>query len=204
MANDWPIPKATSAAVFNDMMNGNLVNKDPETTRKIQERGFIANAVRWTATAREAGLPLFWIRVERREDVRDRVFQLTDVVVASGATTAPKSYTPGSFEAQNIEELPIHPEDFQFLKPRQDPFVGTDLDLMLRTLGIDTIIIGGISTIHGVEAAVRHAFNLDYNVVVLRDCCFHADLEVNDFTLDKILPNYARVLTSEQVAKLLA
>lgn len=200
----WPIPKKSTAAVFNDMNRGNLRHKDAATVKKISESGFIDASVRWTAAARAAGLPLFWIRVERRADVRDRKFVLTDAVIQSGATTPPKSETPGSEGALNIEELPVKPEDFEFLKPRQDPFIGTDLDLMLRARGIDTIIVGGISTIHGVEHTVRHAFNLDYNVIVLRDCCYHGDKESHDFTLDKILPNYARVMTSEEAMELLA
>lgn len=57
----------------------------------------------------------------------------------------------------------MHPTLFQ--KRRPDGFVGTDFDLMLRSNGIRTILIGGVATEGGVEGTARSARNLGYDIV---------------------------------------
>jgi nicotinamidase-related amidase len=69
-----------------------------------------------------------------------------------------------------VDELRPEPRDIVFQKRRPDGFVGTDLDLMLRSNGIRTILIGGVATEGGVEGTAGSARNLGYDIVVLRDC----------------------------------
>ena len=51
------------------------------------------------------------------------------------------------------------------------PFVGTDLETLLRASGINTLVLAGVRTSGVVLSAVRHAGDLDYRMVVVRDCC---------------------------------
>jgi len=71
-------------------------------------------------------------------------------------------------------------------------------------IGGDTILLGGMSTNIGVESCARTAKDLNYNVVVLRDCCLNVDLEDHEWTLKRILPTFARVMTSTEALSLLA
>ena len=88
-------------------------------------------------------------------------------------------------------------------KVRFDAFVGTNLDLLLRGNKIDTILLGGVATNFGVESTARTARELNYNVVVLTDCCLNVAQEQHEFTVKHILPRFARIMTSEQALGLL-
>jgi nicotinamidase-related amidase len=196
-----PISRASAAMVYNDMINAN-VRSNPERSKQIDASGLVRSAVRWTAELRALKIPIFWVRVERRADRKDRVDVLTDAFIASGM--APRHVvSKGTSDAQNIDELPVNPEDHEILKPRFSPLFGTDLDLQLRARRVDTILLGGISTNMGVESCARDAFDLDYNVVVLSDLCWAGDSAQHEWALTKSLPNFARVMTTQQAKALL-
>jgi biuret amidohydrolase len=65
-------------------------------------------------------------------------------------------------------------------KPGKGAFYQTDLDLMLRNRGIDTLLVAGVTTEVCVNTTVREANDRGYRCVVLSDCCapyfpeFHA------------------------------
>lgn len=198
-----PIPKGTTAVVINDMINSNVRSGNEERDRLVAESGIIEATVNLVAAAREQGIPIVWIRVERRADRKDVVDTLTDAYIASDYTPAPP-VTAGSYRAANIDELPVLEEDQVILKPRFDPFIGTDLDLRLRSNGIDTILLGGMATNIGVESCARTAKDRNYNVVVLSDCCFNVNVEDHEWALKRIMPTFARVMTSTEALALLA
>lgn len=201
--NPPPIPVATTAVVFNDMFNANLKPTDDAHRAAIEASGIIPASQALVANAREKGLPIVWIRVERREDRTDVFDALTDVYIANNFQPKPP-LVHGSEGARNIDELPVQPEDQSVFKPRIDPFIGTDLDLRLRSMGIDTILLGGVATNFGVEAIARTANGLNYNVVVMSDCCFNVNTAAHEFSLTTIMPTVARVMTSNEAIDLLA
>jgi nicotinamidase-related amidase len=203
MIEQPPIPQASAALILNDMINGNLRTKsNPEHNRLIEESGIITNCAKLVAALRARKMPIIWIRVERRGDYADVVFPLTDTFLASGRKRPPATVR-GSYEAANVDELPIQAEDQVVLKPRFNPFIGTDLDLQLRTRKIHTILFGGYSTNVGVESGVRTARDLGYDVVVVSDCCYNVNRELHEWSLAKIMPIFARILTSGEVLGLL-
>jgi len=59
-------------------------------------------------------------------------------------------------------------------------FIGTDLDLRLRRLGVDTIVLFGISTDMCVSTTARVAANLGYRTIVVGDACACFDLKDAD------------------------
>ena len=197
------IPQAGTALVLNDMINANLRTKDPVHDQLIEQSGIIKNSVGLVAALRERRVPIIWIRVERRPDHADVLTPLTDVYLASGRKGHPV-IVRGSYEAANVEELPVQPEDQIILKPRMNPFIGTDLDLHLRNRKITTILLGGYSTNFGVESGVRTARDLGYDVVVVRDCCYNVNTQFHEWSLANIMPHFARVLTSAEALRLLA
>jgi len=50
-------------------------------------------------------------------------------------------------------------------------FIGTDLDLRLRRLGVDTVVLFGISTDMCVSTSVRVGANMGYRVILIEDAC---------------------------------
>ncbi len=73
------------------------------------------------------------------------------------------------------------------VKHRVSPFVGTDLETLLRANGIDTLVLAGVHTSGVVLSTVRHAGDLDYRLVVVRDCCADPDAEVHAMLLDSVI-----------------
>lgn len=99
--------------------------------------------------------------------------------------------------------LPVQPDDLVVVKRRMSAFAGTELDCLLRSQGIDTLILGGLATSGVVLSTVRAASDLDYQIVVLSDCCADFDDEVQRVLVDKVLPFQATVLRSEALAAML-
>jgi nicotinamidase-related amidase len=98
-----------------------------------------------------------------------------------------------------IAELKPQPQDIVFQKRRPDGFVGTDFDLMLRSNGIKTIIIGGVATEGGVEGTARSARNLGYDVVILKDGVGSRNRELHDLALKLMEQTFFEVTTASEI-----
>jgi nicotinamidase-related amidase len=86
------------------------------------------------------------------------------------------------------------------VKHRIGPFVGTDLETLLRANRIDTLVLAGVHTSGVVLSAVRHAVDLDYRLIVVRDCCADPDAEAHAVLLDIVIPKQAAVVTTAEFA----
>ena len=86
------------------------------------------------------------------------------------------------------------------VKHRITPFVGTDLETLLRASCIDTLVLAGVSTSGVVLSTVRHAGDLDYRLVVVHDCCADPDPEVHAMLLDMVIAKQAAVVTMAEFA----
>jgi nicotinamidase-related amidase len=75
----------------------------------------------------------------------------------------------GSFPAAFHKDLKIEPPDIVLEKPRYGAFHGTDLELILRSRGIDSVIITGIATNVCAESTAREATVRDFRVFFLSD-----------------------------------
>lgn len=78
-------------------------------------------------------------------------------------------YTEGSETAELDPALVVDDTDVILDKPRYGAFHGTDLDMVLRTRGIDTVMISGIATNICCETTAREAAQRDFRVVFLSD-----------------------------------
>jgi nicotinamidase-related amidase len=80
-------------------------------------------------------------------------------------------------------------------KTRVGAFSTTDLHEQLQDLGVDTLVLAGISTSGVVLSTVLEAHDFDYRTLVLGDGCADTDAEVHAFLLEKIFPKRAEVIT---------
>lgn len=90
-------------------------------------------------------------------------------------------FEPGAFGHRLVDAL--HPADFTVEKVAYSAFYQTRLEFILRKLGVDTLIIGGIVTNGGVASTVRDAHLRDIHTVLLSDGCAAFKPEVHDATL---------------------
>ncbi|GAA4219506.1 cysteine hydrolase family protein [Actinocatenispora rupis] len=86
-------------------------------------------------------------------------------------------------------DLPVEAEDVVVLKRRASAFAGTDLDLVLRARGVDTIAVAGVATSAMVAATCYDAADRGYQVTVLRDGCADGDAAMHDFFMDAVFPS---------------
>jgi nicotinamidase-related amidase len=119
-----------------------------------------SNGLRLLAAWRRAGLPLIHVRHDS---------------VVDGSTLAPGH--PGNAHREGF--APLEGEAL-VAKSVNAAFIGTDLDLQLRRLGIDTVVLFGISTDMCVSTTARVAANLGYRTVVVGDACTCFDLKDAD------------------------
>ncbi len=99
--------------------------------------------------------------------------------------------------------------DFYLIRPRDDEaivtkhrygaFEGTDLDLVLRSRGIRTVIMTGVATNVCVETTARQAFMRDYYVVFTSDCTAAFSEREHESTLHNIEQFFGEVTTSEAI-----
>jgi nicotinamidase-related amidase len=87
------------------------------------------------------------------------------------------------------------PEDLVVYKQRVGGFSENELHLILRSRGIENLVLFGISTSGITLSTLRRAADLDYRCVVLKDACFDADPEVHRVLTEKVFSTQATVLT---------
>jgi nicotinamidase-related amidase len=78
-------------------------------------------------------------------------------------------------------------------KRRVSAFTGSDLEVLLRSGGIDSLVLAGIATSGVVLSTLRQAADLDYRLTVLADGCLDADPEVHQVLLQKVFTRQAEV-----------
>jgi biuret amidohydrolase len=92
-------------------------------------------------------------------------------------------------EVKPVDDEPV------IRKPRMNPFFGTALESMLRSRDIDTVVLMGVATEFVVEAAVRHAADADFRVIVLADCCASFSEEAHRASL-RVMDHLATLATA--------
>jgi nicotinamidase-related amidase len=176
-------PRRT-ALLLMDLQNG-IVGRFPGGEQVV------ARASGALAHARAAGLHVGWVRVAFREEDYARVPE----------TNARFSGRRGMLDAddpatQIVDALEVGADDVVVRKTRVGAFGTTDLARQLAERGVDTLLLGGISTSGVVLSTVRDAADRDFRLYVLADLCADADEEVHRVLLEKVFPSQAEVIAS--------
>ncbi len=101
----------------------------------------------------------------------------------------------------NAIHAAIAPKDGDVVvtKHRASAFPGTDLDMILRANGIETVILTGIITSGVVLSTLVNAADGDYRPIVVADCVADRDPEVHRVLVEKVFPRLAEVVRTEDV-----
>ena len=134
----------------------------------------VENAARALAGARAAGIPVIYV-VHRGGPFAEYA---PDVELHEGVTPAEG-------------ELVI-------TKVRPGPFSTTALDVTLREMGRDNLVIMGVATSGCVLSSVRWAVDVNYSFIVLSDACSDGDPEVHRVLTEKVYPRQGTVMSTDE------
>jgi nicotinamidase-related amidase len=82
------------------------------------------------------------------------------------------------------------------IKHRVSAFGGTDLQIILQSKAIETLVLAGVHTSGVVLSTLRQAFDLDYRILVAGDCCADPDRKAHDMLLSRVFPKQATVASA--------
>jgi len=88
------------------------------------------------------------------------------------------------------------PGEVVVVKKRVSAFAGSDLELVLRAMGIGHLVLTGIATSGVVLSTLREAADKDFQLTVLSDCCADRDDEVHQVLTGKVFTRQAAVTTA--------
>ncbi|MFT8809750.1 cysteine hydrolase family protein [Gluconobacter sp.] len=183
----------TSALILMDFQGFVLKNfMSPEIASQV-----VSTAAHILKAARHAGLPVIHVMVSFRSDYPE----ISDRNAMFSWLRDNGLIKPGSEEMQIDASLAPHEQEPVIIKHRIGAFSGTDLDMILRANGIQTVLLAGVTTSGVVLSTFRQAFDLDYNVVVVEDACADSDANMQAFLMEKLIPPIGSVVTSKTVIR---
>jgi nicotinamidase-related amidase len=156
---------------------------------------FIARASNVLNAARAAGMAVIQVQVGFRPGLPE-VSDRNKLFGAIKASKPHQDFFQGSSGAIHPALGPM-PEDFVVVKRRVSAFAGTDLDMILRTREIHTIVMFGIATSGVVLSTLLEASDADYRLVVIEDCCADLDVELHSALTRRLFPTRADVMSAE-------
>ena len=138
--------------------------------------------------ARAAAVPVIYIQMtvlpNRASESPAQIRFNLRLHLASHGEGEPLRYTEDGSEGQSIlDELAPADGDLIVKKYRSSGFWGTNLDLLLRSNGIKSVVVTGCTTEGCVESTARDALFNDYYVVVAEDCVASDDREQHDASM---------------------
>ena len=148
--------------------------------------------------ARELGMPVFHAIREYAADGSDVEAARHRGWVEGGKPVSRACASPRTLD--EYEPLAPQPGDRVIVKPRFSAFFATQLDLVLRRLGVGTVVLIGTTTPNCIRTTCYDAIALEYNTVVLTDCCSSHTEEIQRVNLEDMARAGAILMDSASFA----
>ncbi len=166
----------------------------------VQERRTIDRAREVLHAARNAGVFVAYIVVNFRPDYPE-ISEMNQTFSATKAAGMAPAADPGALILATVSPRQGEPI---VVKHRVGAFFGTDLDMILRAQGRDTLILMGHATSGVILSTVRYAADADYRLVVVEDGYADRDPEVHTLLMEKVFPSQATVASALDVVRAVA
>jgi biuret amidohydrolase len=187
-----------TAVVTSEIQNGVVGDRAalPELADAARQTMLPAVA-RLVKSARAAGVEVVHGTFERRPDgkganVNARLFH--------AVAKSPVKLLRGTDAVAVVPEVGVAPTDIVLTRTHGlNPMAGTDLDPVLRNLGVSTIVVAGVSVNVAITNLVMDAVNLGYDVVLPRDAVCGVPADYADAIIDNTLRLLATVTTVDEL-----
>ena len=185
-----------TALLIIDMQNDFVLDGAP--LRVAQAQAVIPNIRTVLQQFRNKNLPVFHVlRVHRADG--------SDVEIIRQALFREQPFAvEGTTGAAVIEELQPLPGEYTIKKTRMSAFLGTELDLVLRTLKVQSLVVTGIQTPNCIRTTVFDAIALNYPVVIVEDATGAKNGSIHAANLLDMANIGVRIMKSQDVAAYLA
>jgi ureidoacrylate peracid hydrolase len=186
-----------------DMQNGFLSKGGSYDLMGInvsKYRDVVPSLKRLITLCRKARIPIFYSQAVREESGIDLLTRSHRILPKSRSERIKRRpiCIRGSWDAEIVEELKPSLDDHVVIKRRDSVFQDTEVEVWLRSLGIDSIIFSGIDTSICVESSLRDAFNHGYDVVLISDATASNNQDHYKSTLDNIRNYYGLVMNLDE------
>jgi nicotinamidase-related amidase len=157
----------------------------------------IPNGARVCAAARAAGVPVVhclagWRPDNKGSNHNARLF--------AAIARSPQRVMVGTPGAEVVEAFAVSPDDIVLSRIHGlSPMAGTDLDPVLRNLGVTTLIVVGVSVNVAITNLTMDAVNHGYQVVIVRDAVAGVPPSYAEQVIDNTLSYLATILTTDDV-----
>lgn len=191
------VAPAHTALVTQEVQRGVIGDLSQLPALAAEAKAMLPNMAALVRAARAAGVPILHCTAERRADGRGantnaRIFQYM--------AKAPVKLLSGSEAAAIVPEIEVREEDF--VLPRLhglSPFQGTELDFLLRNLGVRTIVGIGVSVNVAIQNLAFDAVNAGYQVVIPRDAVAGTPREYVEMVFAHTLGVVATLVSSQEL-----
>lgn len=196
---------AHTAIVSVDMHRGHLEDSPDCPCPAPRARDIVAPVDAFHRLARAAGVPVIHVKsVLRKNGVDDlngvpSAWRLTFPLHVGAIPNSDQHAIEGSRWTEFVTQ--VEPSDLVVAgKKRLSPFFATDLDFLLRQMGVRTVVLDGGMTDCCILNAAFDASNLSYRVVVLRDLVRGTDPEMEEAALKMVSLHIGVVTDSADLA----
>lgn len=192
------VAPAHTAIVTSEVQNG--VVGEPSVLPMLAEAAqavMVPSLRKLLPVARAAGVQVVHCTAYRRDDGKGanrnaRMFH--------GVRKAPVALLPGSREVEVLADLGPDPADLVLTRTHGlDPMSGTDLDPVLRNLGVQTVVVTGVSVNVAITNLVMDCVNRGYDVVLPRDAVCGIPQDYADAVIDNTLALLAAITTTDEL-----
>jgi ureidoacrylate peracid hydrolase len=192
-SREVPIDPAHAAFLIIDVQNhcAHAEGAKTEYFRQSLRGTVLPNIRRLQSACRRAGIEVLYSVIENMtSNGRDRSldYKISGIDVPRG-----------SWDAKVVDEIAPAEDEMIFRKTSSSVFISTNVDYVLRNLGVRSLIIAGIMTDQCVESAVRDACDLGYLVTLATDACTTSSAERHEQSLLGIR-GYCRQRTTDELA----
>ena len=194
---------ARCALVLIDVQNdfchpdGSLARGGQDVSAAVE---MVPRLVTLVDAARTAGVPVIFVRTTHDES-NDSVAWLNRRAEGPGAVTTQATCRTGSWGAEFYKVSPQLPDEPVITKHRYSAFVGTNLELTLRTLGVQSLLFTGVATEVCVESSLRDGLFAEFFVSMVADCCATYAPELQEGSVRAVAKHFGTVVTAEELTK---
>lgn len=200
MTDKLELDPATTAVVLIEYQNdftteGGVLHE--AVAPVMESNGLLANTTALVDTARAAGVTVMHAPItfaEGYNEITSHPYGILKGVVDG------KAFVKGSWGAAIVDELA--PKDGDIViegKRGLDTFASTNLDFILRSKGIRTILLGGFLTNCCVESTMRTGYENGYRVITLTDCVAGTSVAEHENAITYDYPMFSHPVTSKEV-----